>query len=393
LNALEDRETSDRGLLERFVASRDQAAFTALVHRRGPLVEGLARRLLHDAHLAEDVFQAVFLILARKAGSICRRESVAAWLYAVTWRLASRLRRRQARTGPVPEPALPADTPDTEAARRELAVVLDEEIRRLPTPLQSPIVLCYLEELTQDEAAARLGWSKAMLRRRLERGRELLRARLTRRGATLSLGLCAIAFSSTGTAASLSSDKVATVAAASVRFALGQDAGKATTSAVRLADQALRSLVERKIRATLLGLCLTLLVAAGGLAYQAALQPAARLEPPAAVKPLRPPARAVATDPLEEKPSEAVLRLGRAGLAHQENVSCAAFSPDGKTLATGGHDRYVRLWDPETGRERRALRHLGWVRSLVWAPDGKTLFSASDNEGVGPEFAVASGQR
>lgn len=110
--------------------------------------------------------------------------------------------------------------------------------------------------------------------------------------------------------------------------------------------------VERKLTATLHWLCLVLLV------------------------------RAATTAPLEEKPSEAVLRLGRAGLAHLDNVSCAAFSPDGKTLATGGHDRYVRLWDPETGRERQALRHLGWVRSLVWAPDGKTLYSSSDNEGV-----------
>jgi RNA polymerase sigma factor (sigma-70 family) len=217
--ALEERETPDRVLLERFLGSQDEPAFALLVRRHGPLV--LARRLLHDAHGAEDVFQAAFLVLARKAGSIGRRESVAGWLYAVTWRLASRLRRSQGRnrTTPVPEPAAPTDTPAAEAARRELALVLDEEIQQLPEPLRSPIVLCYLEELTQDEAAGRLGWSKGTLRRRLERARELLRARLTGRGATLALALWATAFPATGMAASVSSDQAAELTAAGRRLA------------------------------------------------------------------------------------------------------------------------------------------------------------------------------
>src|SRR5262249_29832966 len=102
---------------------------------------------------------------------------------------------------------------------------------------------------------------------------------------------------------------------------------------------------------------------------------------PVAEKPGRP-APGEDADPLEDRPREAIRRLGRVGLVHQDNVSCAAFSPDGKTLATGGHDSHVRLWAPETGRDLKALRHLGWVRSLVGAPDGKTLFSASDGEGV-----------
>src|SRR5262245_39942241 len=97
-----DPGNPDRVLLERFVASRDQRAFTSLVRRHAPLVLGLARRLLHDAHLAEDVFQAVFLILARRAGSIRRREAVASWLYGVTWRLAFRRRR----TRPLPSAGL-----------------------------------------------------------------------------------------------------------------------------------------------------------------------------------------------------------------------------------------------------------------------------------------------
>ncbi len=86
--------------------------------------------------------------------------------------------------------------------------------------------------------------------------------------------------------------------------------------------------------------------------------------------------------PPEDRPAGALVRLGRRELAHLDNVSCAAFAPDGKILATGGHDQYVRLWDRATGRELQALRHFGLVRSLVWAPDGKTLYAASDGDGV-----------
>jgi RNA polymerase sigma factor (sigma-70 family) len=182
---------SDRQLLERFALGREEAAFAALVQRHGPLVWGVCRRLLGNQHDAEDAFQAAFLVLARKAGSIAWRASVANWLYGVAYRVASRARaERQRRRAHERQAAWAAQTesPPT-GAWQELRQVLDEELRCLPDKYRAPMVLCYLEGKTRDEAAQQLGWTPARVKTRLERGRELLRGRLHRRGLTLSAAL------------------------------------------------------------------------------------------------------------------------------------------------------------------------------------------------------------
>jgi RNA polymerase sigma factor (sigma-70 family) len=188
---------SDRQLLERFTRHDDQAAFTALVRRHGPLVLGVCRRVLRQEADAEDAFQAVFLVLARKARSVCWGDSVGGWLYGVAYRVAHKARvararrqRREARAG------RPVDTtPATSAPWSELQAVLDEELQHLPAAFRTPLVLCYLEGRTQDEAARQLGWSLGALRGRLWRGRELLRSRLARRGLSLGSVLVALALS------------------------------------------------------------------------------------------------------------------------------------------------------------------------------------------------------
>src|SRR5271170_5268095 len=183
----------DRQLLQQF-SSGDEAAFTEIVDRHGGLVMGVCRRVLQHTQDAEDAFQATFMVLARKAGKIAWQESIANWLHGVACRIAFQVRRE---TTLVPklefgnESAEPAvNGPDP--AWSELKPVLDEELGRLPARYRKPLVLCCLEGKSRDEAAAQLGWSIGSLKGRLERGRELLRSRLARRGLALSTALASL---------------------------------------------------------------------------------------------------------------------------------------------------------------------------------------------------------
>jgi RNA polymerase sigma factor (sigma-70 family) len=175
---------TDAELLERFVGRRDEAAFELLVRRHGPMVLGTCRRLLRHEHDAEDAFQATFLALARGAGSVRRRESVAGWLYRVARRVALKAKARAARRPerPARGPELTAPPPAPEAAGHELRPVLDEEVERLPEKYRAPVVLCYLGGLTCAEAARRLGCPRGTVATRLARARARLRGRLLRRG-------------------------------------------------------------------------------------------------------------------------------------------------------------------------------------------------------------------
>ena len=183
-------DRTDRQLLERFAARRDEAAFEALLHRHGPLVWGVCRRLLRHHQDAEDAFQATFLVLARKAGAIRRPELLANWLYGVACRTAARARadagRQRAReqAAAIPAAVLPADAIVWQDLRR----VLDEEVQRLPAKYRAPFVLCYLEGRTNEEAARQIGCPKGTVLSRLAWARQWLRQRLERRGVTLAAG-------------------------------------------------------------------------------------------------------------------------------------------------------------------------------------------------------------
>src|SRR5262249_33682846 len=153
----------------------DGAAFAALVSRHGPMVLGVCRRALNNAHDAEDAFQATFLLLARKGESVRSPELVASWLYGAAHRISLKSRRTAARRRAREEAAVPREQPAPEAGLtlREAQEALDAELARLPEQYRAPLVLCGLEGLARDEAAERLGWTTALVKSRLEQAREL----------------------------------------------------------------------------------------------------------------------------------------------------------------------------------------------------------------------------
>jgi RNA polymerase sigma factor (sigma-70 family) len=182
---------TDAQLLERFQTNRDEAAFEVLVWRHGPKVLGVCRSVLRHEQDAEDAFQATFLILVRKGGSIGKRQVVGSWLYRVAYRVALRAKvmsdkRAATHVHVGAEAAAPAmsDSPGF-----DVRPVLDEEINRLPEKYRAPFILCYLDGRTNEEAARELGCPKGTVLSRLAWARERLRARLTRRGLDLSAGL------------------------------------------------------------------------------------------------------------------------------------------------------------------------------------------------------------
>jgi RNA polymerase sigma factor (sigma-70 family) len=163
-------EVTDRDLVHRFASALDGDAFAALVQRYGPLVLGVCRRVLGQEQEAEDAFQATFLVLARKAGSISQAERLGNWLYGVAYRVARKARadatRRQAHEHQVTH--MPARQPDHATDWEALRQVLDDEVRRLPDKFRAPFVLCYLQDMTREEAASRVGWSAGAVKGMLE---------------------------------------------------------------------------------------------------------------------------------------------------------------------------------------------------------------------------------
>jgi RNA polymerase sigma factor (sigma-70 family) len=193
---------TDGQMLERFITKRDESAFEGLVLRHGPMVLGVCRQILRDNHEAEDAFQATFLILARNAQTIRNLDSLASWLYGVAYRLSLRAKttvRPRVYEGRSFEMA--ASDTGNDLEHSELRPVLHEEVSKLPEKYRAPIVLCFFEGQTHEEAASQLECPVGTVKGRLARAKEMLRGRLSRRGMALPLALVAFLHSQTVNAA------------------------------------------------------------------------------------------------------------------------------------------------------------------------------------------------
>ncbi len=272
---------TDRQLLERFTDNRDaagEAAFAALVTRYGPMIFHVCRQFLGDRHHAEDAFQAVFLVLARKINSIRDPDLLGPWLYGVAIRTARkakvRLDRRRrnedgdalghpGRGSSVPvEPTVPPA--EVSALAREQAEALHEEIDRLPHAFRLAVVVCYFEGLTLDEAAQRLRWPAGTVRSRLARARDKLRRALTRRGVGLPSAAVAATLSPRSASASVSSSLCDATTKVAIHFAAGQaDRGVVSASTTALAQEVLRSMLLHKLKLSALTLLVLCAVATG----------------------------------------------------------------------------------------------------------------------------------
>ena len=372
------RELSDEQLLACFITGHDTQAFESLVQRHGPLVLGVCRRVLGDGPDAEDAFQATFLVLMRKAGVIVHRERLPGWLHAVAFRVASRARVDLARRhrSEARAPVRPSADPLDELTARELCAAIDGELARLPECYRAALLLCLLEGKTRDEAAVLLGWSLATLKRRLQRGRELLSARLARRGVALPAALSGALLLGGPASARVPAALVLATRAAAGRWASGDVPGRAAV----LAEGLLRSLLLVKVKKAA-GVLLLAMLMAGAVVWRQAWPLAAAstagqplslaAPPPTAIEPDTP------TDPL---PRGAFARLGTARFRHFRAIHALAWHPDGKALATAGWGSEIVLWDSATGREvRRLAGHKGAVFALAFSPRGKRLLSGGDD--------------
>jgi RNA polymerase sigma factor (sigma-70 family) len=244
-------EPTDGQLLERFAATKEEAAFAALVRRHGPMVLGVCRRVLRNPDDAEDAFQATFLVLVRRAAFLDRRRPLSNWLYTVAYHTALRAKSTAARRRAEERQALdmPRADSETAAAWRELQPVLDEELHRLPDKIREPFILCYLQGKTNAEAARELGWPAGTVKSRLSRARDLLRQRLIRRGVVLSGGGLALALAENAAAAVPGGLAEATIQSA-LLFGAGSAAapGVVSAQAAALAEGVLNTMFVSKVK-------------------------------------------------------------------------------------------------------------------------------------------------
>ena len=360
--AQETNQLADSTLLEQFAENNDQRSFALLIERHGPMVWASCHRVLDSISDVEDCFQATFLVLARKAGSLKRGEALGGWLHRVAYRLSMHCRlsagkRRRKELGAA---LMTVTKEEPRESWDEIRLALDRELEQLPRIYRVVLVLCYLEGKTQAQAAKELGCQVGTIKGRVVRGKVLLRRRLEKRGLNLGATALAALLAEQSTSAAVPGLLMAATTTAAARFALGKTAG-VSGSAVVLADAFLRAANLGNLLKSVMVVA-GLILATGGGSLLA--QPAWRSWPEE--NELRFVATGHVTAPASNKglekfdqygdplPPNAISRLGSIRYRLADEPRALLMTPDGKQVISEGVDG-IRHWDISTGKELQAL--------------------------------------
>jgi RNA polymerase sigma factor (sigma-70 family) len=381
---------SDQELLQQFLAQGDESAFEVIVHRHGPMVLRVCWRALRQTQDAEDAFQATFLLLARKARSVRKQDSLASWLHGVAHRVSLQAQARWAIQRRHEGRVVPCGggSPD-DVTWGELRSLLDEELHGLPEKWRLPLILCYLQAKTQDEAAGQLKWSPRTFRRRLEEARAVLGRRLARRGVALSVALGAhLLFDCMATAA-ISPSLMASVVDAAARVAAGQTAaGIVSASVTALTEGVVQAMFTSKLKAIFVVLMLVGAFSVGAWLFVAeslALQP--QESKPGTKASAKPEGTAKdKADGPRELPVDKI-NTDKVITVIQEQVLSAALAGDSKFVITvtappfdvqGVKETTIKAWDAKSGELKRTIREgkFDYYR-VALSPSAKLLLVGS----------------